>query len=155
MAVKVDTTYKVTAVQTTGGAVNVLGKAEDNVYVKGQKISLVATPLPNYQLSSWSIAGESVDLGKKDTLTVTVGADRTYSANFTPILHKVSIETFGDASGDLKVTTPDDQAADGQKPVSNGDELQQGSILQIAAIPSVNTQLKSSPFETGFCPSAA
>ena len=143
VAVKVDTTYKVTAVQTTGGAVNVLGKAEDNVYVKGQKISLVATPLPNYQLSSWSIAGESVDLGKKDTLTVTVGADRTYSANFTPILHKVSIETFGDASGDLKVTTPDDQAADGQKPVSNGDELQQGSILQIAAIPSVNTQLKS------------
>lgn len=105
------------------------------MYVKGQKISLVATPLPNYQLSSWSIAGESVDLGKKDTLTVTVGADRTYSANFTPILHKVSIETFGDASGDLKVTTPDDQAADGQKPVSNGDELQQGSILQIAAIP--------------------
>lgn len=58
VAVKVDTTYKVTAVQTTGGAVNVLGKAEDNVYVKGQKISLVATPLPNYQLSSWSIAGE-------------------------------------------------------------------------------------------------
>ena len=91
VAVKVDTTYKVTAVQTTGGAVNVLGKAEDNVYVKGQKISLVATPLPNYQLSSWSIAGESVDLGKKDTLTVTVGADRTYSANFTPILHKVCL----------------------------------------------------------------
>lgn len=143
VAVKVDTTYKVTAVQTTGGAVNVLGKAEDNVYVKGQKISLIATPLPNYQLSSWSIAGESGDLGKKDTLTVTVGADRTYSANFTPILHKVSIETSGDASGDLKVTMPDDQAADGQKPVSNGDELQQGSILQIAVIPSVNTQLKS------------
>lgn len=46
VAVKVDTTYKVTAVQTTGGAVNVLGKAEDNVYVKGQKISLVATLYP-------------------------------------------------------------------------------------------------------------
>ena len=50
--VEVTPTYLVTATGTTGGTVNVLGKTEDDVYVKGQEISLVALSLPNYKFES-------------------------------------------------------------------------------------------------------
>ncbi|MDD2953425.1 MAG: hypothetical protein PHC95_09735 [Parabacteroides sp.] len=134
--VEVIATYLVTAVPTTGGVVKVLGKTEDNVYVKDQKITLVATPLPNYQLDGWSVTPSGETLGKKDTIFVTANANKTYSANFTPILHKVSIDAIT-GNGSLSVVTV--KGAE----VASGASLQQGTVLQIVAKPDVNSQLKS------------
>ena len=96
--VEVTPTYLVTATGTTGGTVNVLGKTEDDVYVKGQEISLVALPLPNYKFDSWSVTGASETLPANDSISVKADNNKTYTANFSPIMHTVSIETAGNGS---------------------------------------------------------
>lgn len=132
--VDVTATYLVTAFATTGGVVNVLGKTEDNVYVKDQEISLVATPLPNYKFDSWSVTVSGETLEKKDSISVKANENKTYTANFSPIMHAVSIERKG--NGSLSVT------AEGTE-VASGASLRQGTALQIVATPDVNSQLKS------------
>lgn len=132
--VDVTATYLVTAFATTGGVVNVLGKTEDNVYVKDQEISLVATPLPNYKFDSWSVTVSDETLEKKDSISVKANENKTYTANFSPIMHAVSIEQKG--NGSLSVT------AEGTE-VASGVSLRQGTVLQIVATPDVNSQLKS------------
>lgn len=132
--VDVTATYLVTAFETTGGVVNVLGKTEDNVYVKDQEISLVATPLPNYKFDSWSVTVSDETLEKKDSISVKANENKTYTANFSPIMHAVSIEQKG--NGSLSVT------AEGTE-VASGASLRQGTVLQIVATPDVNSQLKS------------
>lgn len=132
--VDVTATYLVTAFATTGGVVNVLGKTEDNVYVKDQEISLVATPLPNYKFDSWSVTVSDETLEKKDSISVKANENKTYTANFSPIMHAVSIEQKG--NGSLSVT------AEGTE-VASGASLRQGTVLQIVATPDVNSQLKS------------
>lgn len=136
VTVKVDTTYLVTATATTGGAVNILGKTEDNVYVKGQEISLVAVPLPNYKFDSWSVTAGSLDgtLAKRDSISITADMNKTYTANFSQIMHAVSIEKKG--NGSLSVT------AEGAE-VASVTSLRQGTTLQIVATPDANSQLKS------------
>ncbi|WP_455635704.1 InlB B-repeat-containing protein [Parabacteroides sp.] len=132
--VEVAATYKITAVASTGGVVNVLGKTEDNVYVSGQEISLKAIPLPNYQFDGWSVTGVTEALGTQDSISVKVDADKTYSANFSPIMRPVSISVEG--NGRLSVT------AEGNE-VTDATFLQQGTVLQILATPDVNAQLKA------------
>ena len=132
--VDVTATYLVTAFATTGGVVNVLGKTEDNVYVKDQEISLVATPLPNYKFDSWSVTVSGETLEKKDSISVKANENKTCTANFSPIMHAVSIEQKG--NGSLSVT------AEGTE-VASGAFLRQGTVLQIVATPDVNSQLKS------------
>ena len=124
--VEVTPTYLVTATGTTGGTVNVLGKTEDDVYVKGQEISLVALPLPNYKFDSWSVTGASE--------TLPANNNKTYTANFSPIMHTVSIETAG--NGSLSVKAEDAE-------IASGASLRQGTVLQIVATPDVSSQLKS------------
>jgi len=134
--VTVIATYMVTAVATTGGSVNVLGKTEDNVYVEGQEISLEAVPLPNYEFNSWSVTAGSLDetVAKKNSISVKADANKTYTANFSPIMHQVLIEKDGD--GSLLVT------AEGEE-VKDLSSLQQGTVLRILAGPDPNSQLKS------------
>lgn len=132
--VEVTPTYLVTAVAMTGGSVNVLGKTEDDVYVEGQKISLVALPLPNYKFDSWSVTGVSETLPANDSIPVKADNNKTYTANFSPIMHTVSIETAG--NGGLSVKAEDAE-------VASGASLRQGTVLQIVATPDVNSQLKS------------
>lgn len=132
--VEVTPTYLVTAVAMTGGSVNVLGKTEDDVYVKGQEISLVALPLPNYKFDSWSVTGASETLPANDSIPVKADNNKTYTANFSPIMHTVLIETAG--NGSLSVKAEDAE-------VACGDSLRQGTVLQIVATPDVNSQLKS------------
>ncbi len=132
--VEVAATYKITAVASTGGVVNVLGKTEDNVYVSGQEISLKAIPLPNYKFDGWSVTGSGESLSTGDSIAVSADMDKTYSANFSPIMHAVSVVTEG--NGTLSVT------ADGNG-VANGASLRQGTVLQILATPDVNAQLKA------------
>lgn len=134
--VDVTPTYLVTAVATTGGVVNVLGKTEDNVYVKDQEISLVAVPLPNYKFDSWSVTAGSLDetVANKDSISVKADVNKTYTANFSPIMHQVLIEKDGD--GSLLVT------AEGEE-VKDLSFLQQGTVLQILATPGKDAQLKS------------
>lgn len=131
--VEVAKTHAITAVASTGGVVNVLGKTEDNKYVKGQTISLKAIPLPNYQFDGWSVTGSSETLSTGDSIAVAVDTDKTYTANFSPIMHTLSI-AVGD-NGSLLVT------ADGNE-VADGVSLQQGTVLQILATPDMNAQLK-------------
>lgn len=132
--VEITPTYLVTAVAMTGGSVNVLGKTEDDVYVEGQKISLVALPLPNYKFDSWSVTGASETLPANDSIPVKADNNKTYTANFSPIMHTVSIETAG--NGGLSVKAEDAE-------VASGASLRQGTVLQIVATPDVNSQLKS------------
>ena len=132
--VEVTPTYLVTATGTTGGTVNVLGKTEDDVYVKGQEISLVALPLPNYKFDSWSVTGASETLPANDSISVKADNNKTYTANFSPIMRAVTINHVG--NGSLSVT------AEGAK-VASGAFLRQGTILQIVATPDVNSQLES------------
>ena len=131
--VEVTPTYLVTAVAMTGGSVNVLGKTEDDVYVKGQEISLVALPLPNYKFDSWSVTGASETLPANDSIPVKADNNKTYTANFSPIMHTVLIETAG--NGSLSVKAEDAE-------IASGASLRQGTILQIVATPDVNSQLK-------------
>ena len=132
--VEVTPTYLVTATGTTGGTVNVLGKTEDDVYVKGQEISLVALSLPNYKFESWSVTGASETLPANDSIFVKADNNKTYTANFSPIMRAVTINHVG--TGSLSVT------AEGAK-VASGAFLRQGTILQIVATPDVNSQLES------------
>ena len=132
--VEVTPTYLVTATGTTGGTVNVLGKTEDDVYVKGQEISLVALSLPNYKFESWSVTGASETLPANDSIFVKADNNKTYTANFSPIRRAVTINHVG--NGSLSVT------AEGAK-VASGAFLRQGTILQIVATPDVNSQLES------------
>ena len=131
---EVTPTYLVTATGTTGGTVNVLGKTEDDVYVKGQEISLVALSLPNYKFESWSVTGASETLPANDSIFVKADNNKTYTANFSPIMRAVTINHVG--NGSLSVT------AEGAK-VASGAFLRQGTILQIVATPDVNSQLES------------
>ncbi len=132
--VEVTPTYLVTATGTTGGTVNVLGKTEDDVYVKGQEISLVALSLPNYKFESWSVTGASETLPANDSIFVKADNNKTYTANFSPIMHTVSIETAG--NGSLSVKAEDAE-------IASGASLRQGTVLQIVATPDVSSQLKS------------
>lgn len=132
--VEVTPTYLVTATGTTGGTVNVLGKTEDDVYVKGQEISLVALSLPNYKFESWSVTGASETLPANDSIFVKADNNKTYTANFSPIMRAVTINHVG--NGSLSVTV------EGAK-VASGAFLRQGTILQIVATPDVNSQLES------------
>lgn len=132
--VEVTPTYLVTATGTTGGTVNVLSKTEDDVYVKGQEISLVALSLPNYKFESWSVTGASETLPANDSIFVKADNNKTYTANFSPIMRAVTINHVG--NGSLSVT------AEGAK-VASGAFLRQGTILQIVATPDVNSQLES------------
>ena len=132
--VEVTPTYLVTATGTTGGTVNVLGKTEDDVYVKGQEISLVALSLPNYKFESWSVTGASETLPANDSIFVKADNNKTYTASFSPIMRAVTINHVG--NGSLSVT------AEGAK-VASGAFLRQGTILQIVATPDVNSQLES------------
>ncbi len=132
--VEVTPAYLVTATGTTGGTVNVLGKTEDDVYVKGQEISLVALSLPNYKFESWSVTGASETLPANDSIFVKADNNKTYTANFSPIMRAVTINHVG--NGSLSVT------AEGAK-VASGAFLRQGTILQIVATPDVNSQLES------------
>lgn len=132
--VEVTPTYLVTATGTTGGTVNVLGKTEDDVYVKGQEISLVALSLSNYKFESWSVTGASETLPANDSIFVKADNNKTYTANFSPIMRAVTINHVG--NGSLSVT------AEGAK-VASGAFLRQGTILQIVATPDVNSQLES------------
>lgn len=132
--VEVTPTYLVTATGATGGTVNVLGKTEDDVYVKGQEISLVALSLPNYKFESWSVTGASETLPANDSIFVKADNNKTYTANFSPIMRAVTINHVG--NGSLSVT------AEGAK-VASGAFLRQGTILQIVATPDVNSQLES------------
>ncbi|WP_287622441.1 hypothetical protein [Parabacteroides sp.] len=131
--VKVAKTFTITAVASTGGVVNVLGKTEDNKYVEGHTVSLKAIPLPNYQFDGWSVTGSSETLSTGDSIAVAVDTDKTYTANFSPIMHALSIAVEG--HGSLSVT------AEGNE-VTNGVSLQQGTVLQILATPDMNAQLK-------------
>jgi len=111
-----------------------LGKTEDDVYVKGQEISLVALSLPNYKFESWSVTGASETLPANDSIFVKADNNKTYTANFSPIMRAVTINHVG--NGSLSVT------AEGAK-VASGAFLRQGTILQIVATPDVNSQLES------------
>ena len=132
--VEVTPTYLVTATGTTGGTVNVLGKTEDDVYVKGQEISLVALSLPNYKFESWSVTGSRVRVLANDAILVDADDNGPYPGNFSPIMRAVTINHVG--NGSLSVT------AEGAK-VASGAFLRQGTILQIVATPDVNSQLES------------
>ena len=95
---------------------------------------MVALSLPNYKFESWSVTGASETLPANDSIFVKADNNKTYTANFSPIMRAVTINHVG--NGSLSVT------AEGAK-VASGAFLRQGTILQIVATPDVNSQLES------------
>lgn len=130
--VKVDviSTYSVTALAMAGGSVKVGGVSSDNVYTEGHELALEAVADENYEFTSWYINGK--ESSKDNPLNLTVKEDAAYTAAFSPIEHKVSIVTEG--SGKLTVSNENGN-------ISNGAVLQQGTILNVSAVPNAGWQL--------------
>ena len=122
-------TYTVTALAATGGTVTIQGERSDNTYVKGQELTLTAKADANWKFTGWSD-----NENEKETRTITVSGDKNYIANFEKIMHTVTFQTEG--NGKLNVTT-----ADGA--IANSASLQQGTVLQVQAIPAENYELTS------------
>lgn len=126
--VKVIPTYTVTALAATGGTVTIQGERTDNTYVEGQELILTAKADANWTFTGWS---DSLTTAER---TDTVRGDKSYIANFEKIMHIVTFQTEG--NGKLNVTT-----ADGA--IANSASLQQGTVLQVQAIPAENYELTS------------
>ena len=63
-------------------------------YNQGTEVTLTATPNPNQEFSGWSGGGCS----GTGTCKVTVNAETSVSANFTPILHTLEVSVSGGGS---------------------------------------------------------
>lgn len=128
--VDVISTYSVTALAMAGGSVKVGGVSSDNVYTEGHELALEAVADENYEFTSWYINGK--ESSKDNPLNLTVKEDAAYTAAFSPIEHKVSIVTEG--SGKLTVSNENGN-------ISDGAVLQQGTILNVSAVPNAGWQL--------------
>lgn len=126
-------TCLIVAVGSSGGAVTVKGKTDDNIYVKEQEITLDAIPDINYRFVKWTLNGNPIEKGSR--FTVKVSENATYYAVFEPIKHVVTIETEG--KGTLNVTDENGIS------LTSGSEMQQGSILKIKATSAEDSQLSS------------
>ncbi len=124
--VNVIPTYLITALNSAGGTVNIIGRTEDNLYVDGQSLTLEAVPDANYQFVGWTANG--TEMAGEATHEVTVTEDVAYFATFAPIEHTVSWSVEG--SGSLNVIG-----------ITNGASVQQGTTLQVVATPNAGWQL--------------
>lgn len=141
--VEVIPTYLITALAEDGGSIQIQGKSSDNLYTKDQKIILTAVPDANYKFSGWKWNGTSTT--SSETLEVSAKEDGTYTASFSPIMHKISWNVTG--NGTIQVSTDAGN-------INNNTQLQQGTTLQVVATPDANAQLASlkvngSEFTTG------
>lgn len=128
VTVEVIPTFKVTALAATGGSVMIPEGRTDNTYVEGQTLTLTAVADPNWKFTGWSDGAN-----EKATRTITVGADKSYIANFEKIMHTVAISK--PTNGTLSVMA-------GDVPVMNNTSWQQGTVLQVVANPATNYALQ-------------
>lgn len=125
--VTVTPTFKVTALSSANGSVQITGGRADNTYVKDQTLILTATPDANCRFIGWS------DGDNNATRTVPVRANANYIANFEPIMHTV---TVGEATnGTISLS-------DATGTIISGSLRQQGTVVQVAATPNKNYEVE-------------
>lgn len=128
----VNKAYRVWTETPKNGYIKFSGNSADSTYIENQELVLEAIPDENYQFKKWIKNGTLIDGGSK--LNIKVEEKAGYSAEFVEILRTVYIITEG--SGKLSVISANDS-------VQNGDQLHQGSILEVTATPNSKYQLKS------------
>lgn len=120
-------TFKVTALSSANGSVQITGGRADNTYVKDQTLTLTATPDANCRFMGWS------DGNFDPTRTVSVTENANYIANFEPIMHTV---TVGEATnGTISLS-------DATGTIISGSSRQQGTVVQVAATPNKNYEVE-------------
>lgn len=130
---------------TNGGTIQVEGRASNDTYTKGQKLTLTAFPDANYQLKEWTGLVDA-SMATTQSITITIAdKDVTISANFEPIMHSVIVNTTG--SGNLIIK--DEKG----KSIQSGDKLQQGAVLTI--IPQPNEGMRVTDLKVADLPFAA
>lgn len=130
--VTVNKAYRVWTETPKNGYIKFSGNSADSTYIENQELVLEAIPDENYQFKNWIKNG--VAITGESELIIKVNEKAGYSAEFVEILRTVNIITEG--SGVLSVN-------DENGPVQNGNELHQGSILEVTATPNSGYQLKS------------
>lgn len=127
VTVTVTPTYKVTALSSANGSVQITGGRADNTYVKDQTLILTATPDANCRFMGWS------DGVNTATRPVKVSANANYIANFEPIMHTV---TVGEATnGTISVS-------DATGTIISSNARQQGTVVQVSAKANTNYEVE-------------
>lgn len=127
VTVTVTPTYKVTALSSANGSVQITGGRADNTYVKDQTLTLTATPDANCRFMGWS------DGVNTATRPVKVSANANYIANFEPIMHTV---TVGEATnGTISVS-------DATGTIISDNARQQGTVVQVSAKANTNYEVE-------------
>jgi uncharacterized repeat protein (TIGR02543 family) len=84
------------------GSGSVLRDPDQPSYANGAVVQLTATPAPGWVFANWS--GDA--LGAANPISVTMNADRTVTARFTPLQRRVTITLAGSGEGTV-TRTPD------------------------------------------------
>lgn len=132
VTVKVDVkpTYFIAVINpTTGGTIKAEGKTSNDIYTKGQKLTLTAIADANYKFKKWT----GVEGNTSSSLVVTADKELALSAIFEVIEHTVAIDA---ASGGSLLA--EDEL--GNK-IKSGQSLQKGTLLSVVAVPDEGKQL--------------
>ena len=127
VTVTVTPTYKVTALASANGSVQIVGGRADNTYVDNQTLTLTATPDANCKFMGWS------DGDNNATRTVEVRANANYIANFEPIMHTVTVDEATNGTISL---------SDATGTIISGSSRQKGTVVQVAATPNKNYEVE-------------
>lgn len=116
--------YIITPGKCANGKVEIVGANSANKYEEGSTLSLKAVADANYKFKRWD---EGI------TASYSVTKDAILTAEFEPIMHKVTIQTEGDGS----------IAINGKTDHNGSVSVQQGSELNVQAIPNNGKVLES------------
>lgn len=116
--------YIITPGKCANGKVEIVGANSANKYEEGSTLSLKAVADANYKFKRWD---EGI------TASYSVTKDAILTAEFEPIMHKVTINTEGEGS----------IAINGKTDHSGSVSVQQGSELNVQAIPGNDKVLES------------
>lgn len=116
--------YIITPGKCANGKVEIVGANSANKYEEGSTLSLKAVADVNYKFKRWD---EGI------TASYSVTKDAILTAEFEPIMHKVTINTEGEGS----------IAINGKTDHSGSVSVQQGSELNVQAIPNNGKVLES------------
>ena len=74
-----------------------------HAYPEGTPVDITATPNPGYEFDSWT--GEVADPNSAST-TVTMGADKTVTANFEPLEYTLTVNVVGEGTVSVPTGRP-------------------------------------------------
>ena len=92
--------YDLTTVSTSGGSVTTPGEGAYN-YAEGSVVDIIATPDSGYGFVNWTGDTSTIADINDPTTTITMNDDYSITANFSQIMHALTMQVSGSGS-----TTP-------------------------------------------------